>query len=411
MTGAAQGSISTARQSRDIGRRLDRVDWDFPSYVPKLSTKGIHALHWYPAPFPPALPSTLLDILGAPGQSVLDPFSGSGVTVLEAWMRGFSATGIDVNEFAVELARAKVGLLIDGSRAAGARLADEFSAYARDTRSRWNMHSAVEVVEIAGMDPDAINWFSVEVLRDVGMALEWIRERDGRTAEWLWAVLSATLHGVSNLRDVHYTYIVDRSRTRVPPRAPADLVESFTKHLVRVCSDAEMVRSELSAAGVDLVELALPDVRRSSATSIGDSLDGPYDLVITSPPYFGMNDYVRSQYLSWVVRPWDSYAEDLAGEAGQRRSRRSSAALARYLEDMRTAFLGVHGLLTDGGLAAIVMGASRSPVSAAADPIASVERILGEIGFEWAWRGTRRGGNRKINNSPRCVEHIWVLSK
>lgn len=391
--------------------RLDRVDWDFPSYVPRVNTKGVHALHWYPAPFPPALPATLLDVMGEPGERVLDPFAGSGVTTIEAWMRGFQATGVDVNGFAVALGRAKVALLERGSLERGRDLAADYLRFAARARLELEECPVEVTIARAGMSEEARNWFDRDILTETAVALEWIDQVSGPDADWLWMALSSILHGVSRLRDVHYTYIVDRSKTKAPPRSPVRVDTKLADRIVRVGRDAGVVRSELCAAGVALETAPRPGFIQADAAALPTAVTGRFDLVITSPPYFGMNDYVRSQYLSWLIRPWSGYDNDLKRETGQRRKRRNQAALDDYLVSMRATFEAVYETLSPGGRLAVVIGASRTQVSAAGDPVSAVARALDDVGFSRFWTGTRRGGNRKINNSPRCVEEIWLYTR
>ncbi len=62
---------------------LAEVDWDFPERVSQSSIEGIHP---YPAKFVTELPRTLLKLLPLPrGTAVLDPFCGSGSTLVEGW--------------------------------------------------------------------------------------------------------------------------------------------------------------------------------------------------------------------------------------------------------------------------------------------------------------------------------------
>lgn len=60
---------------------LKEIDWDF------LDEKQdeISSLHPYPARFIESIPRSLIDALGVkPGTSIMDPFCGSGTTLLEA---------------------------------------------------------------------------------------------------------------------------------------------------------------------------------------------------------------------------------------------------------------------------------------------------------------------------------------
>lgn len=48
-----------------------------------------------------------------PGGHILDPFAGSGTTVLAAVLEGYSATGIEVTDAYAELARERIGTALD----------------------------------------------------------------------------------------------------------------------------------------------------------------------------------------------------------------------------------------------------------------------------------------------------------
>lgn len=59
-----------------------------------------HAFYRYPARFSPKLAARAIDLFSRPGDLVLDPFSGGGTTVVEAFARGRRAIGTDINELA-----------------------------------------------------------------------------------------------------------------------------------------------------------------------------------------------------------------------------------------------------------------------------------------------------------------------
>lgn len=53
--------------------------------------------HWHPAPFPPEIPRRLIELYTYLGDTVLDPFSGSGTTVQVAQRLGRVGIGCDLN--------------------------------------------------------------------------------------------------------------------------------------------------------------------------------------------------------------------------------------------------------------------------------------------------------------------------
>ena len=64
-----------------IRKQLQSVDWSFSDAVTSYLTHGVHP---YPAKFIPQIAYNLIKILSLPGETVLDPFCGSGTTALAA---------------------------------------------------------------------------------------------------------------------------------------------------------------------------------------------------------------------------------------------------------------------------------------------------------------------------------------
>jgi DNA modification methylase len=67
----------------------------------------------HPAPFPVELPARLIQLFSCPGDLVLDPFAGTGTTLIAARQLGRRALGYDISEEFCELATV---LLRDESR-------------------------------------------------------------------------------------------------------------------------------------------------------------------------------------------------------------------------------------------------------------------------------------------------------
>ena len=147
---------------QDTLAALDAVDWDFQDFNPATAQPTVHGLHWYPAPFPPALVATLLDILG-PVQTVLDPFSGSGVTLLESGIRGMEASGGDLNAFAVKLVTSKWQLLQEASESDAQRLVTSYEAFRRGATTV----SRASAPRDAGIHCDATGWFTSRTLGEL----------------------------------------------------------------------------------------------------------------------------------------------------------------------------------------------------------------------------------------------------
>ena len=84
--------------------RLKDLDWDFAG---SLSDSPFSAVHWHPARMASQLATALIGVLSKPGDTVLDPFAGSGTALIEAQRLGRKAMGVDLNPIACQLIRAK----------------------------------------------------------------------------------------------------------------------------------------------------------------------------------------------------------------------------------------------------------------------------------------------------------------
>jgi len=63
----------------------------------------------HPAPFPPTLPRLCIKLFSYEGETVLDPFAGSGTTLKQAQLLGRNALGIELEKKNVELIKKTIG--------------------------------------------------------------------------------------------------------------------------------------------------------------------------------------------------------------------------------------------------------------------------------------------------------------
>jgi len=87
-----------------LKERLSASDWTFRGVKAK---EGIHAIHSYPAMMPPPVARRLICELTREGDTVLDPFCGSGTVLAEAVLLKRTGIGYDINPLALLIARVK----------------------------------------------------------------------------------------------------------------------------------------------------------------------------------------------------------------------------------------------------------------------------------------------------------------
>src|SRR6187551_1179886 len=88
-----------ATQEALYGRLDLALSWSEAELPERERTKHVHRLHPYLGKFVPQLVETLLERYVRPGGRVLDPFAGSGTTLVQCLESGYDATGVDVAPF------------------------------------------------------------------------------------------------------------------------------------------------------------------------------------------------------------------------------------------------------------------------------------------------------------------------
>jgi DNA modification methylase len=259
---------------------------------PKYATHGIHA---YKGKFYPQLVKSLINISGAPlGSTVLDPFCGSGTTILEAFLNGMKGIGCDMHPLAVKISNAKVGILATepaqceesvGSVIASLRSIEEVP---EDT-SQFRQESLKEV----------FSWFPEPVVYKLNTVLTVIRAVDTPVVrEFLEVVLSSIVREVSQQdpRDL-------RIRRRKPPIEDASVMELFVDALEE---QLQRLRAFWQVMNYWPVHPQLPRVLVGDSrvpdtfTLIGLDKQS-VDLVVTSPPYATALPYIDTDRLSLLT--------------------------------------------------------------------------------------------------------------
>ncbi|MCF7559540.1 site-specific DNA-methyltransferase [Sabulilitoribacter multivorans] len=97
------------------------LNWtlSFSEYKESQTTKHVHRLHPYKGKFIPQLVEYFLDdhtdkfkkdVFFKKGNIVLDPFCGSGTTLVQSNELGINAIGVDISAFNTEISNSKVGI-------------------------------------------------------------------------------------------------------------------------------------------------------------------------------------------------------------------------------------------------------------------------------------------------------------
>ena len=114
----------------EVPRLIKALSWTEQELPQKARTKHVHSIHQYLGKFVPQLADYFLQRDLKNSKLVLDPFMGSGTTLVEANVNGIPSIGLDISKFNVMMCNVKTG------RYDIARLKNEVSAILAETTAQ-----------------------------------------------------------------------------------------------------------------------------------------------------------------------------------------------------------------------------------------------------------------------------------
>ena len=319
---------------REIDLDLSWSERDLPE---RERTKHVHRLHPYLGKFVPQLVEALLARHLRNARTVLDPFAGSGTTLVQSLESGRNAVGVDVAAFNCLLMRVKTGRY-------------NLFALERDVQDVLRRLAAFEGPR--GRPSKYVReWYAPQAAAE----LLWFRSvvDEYQHADVLRVVLTRAAR--SARRTTHFDLDF--------PRAP-QLSEYFCHKHRRVCRPVDRAEHFLRRYALDTLarvrQFARVRTRGTEAEVVHADVreaDLPRaDGVITSPPYPGLIDYHEQHRYAYELLGLDDRRELEVGaaEAGS-----SASAIRAYVDGMVAAFTRVKDALPAGAPLVIVINDRR----------------------------------------------------
>ncbi len=373
-----------------------------PGRDPDAASTFTHPFHTYPARMDPAAVRALLSGLGARGP-VLDPFCGSGTTLVEVRAAGLASTGGDLNPLAAAIARAKTWTtpparrraLLETARAIATETLEEGKAARRAGHRPAPLRRSG-----AARERRIAEWFAPHVRRELEHIAALVdEESDRELADILRVILSSILYKVSR-----------RASDTDPRRVERNIARGNPSRLFAA-------RAELLCAGLDelarrhgpMPRVVVADARRLEVAA------GTFDLAITSPPYAGTYDYADLHGLRMAFLAID--AGELEKKEIGPRSRFAAGrarALDDYRRDLRAALDGIARALRPGGRAALVVGdsmAGRQPVRADQIVKGATPPSLAMLAWAAQERPALGGAEKRSFGATPKREHILLFER
>jgi hypothetical protein len=366
-------------------RRLGELDWDFPT---EISVSPFSDLHWHPSRFPSQVPAVIIGRFTEPCEAVLDPFMGSGTTLTEAQRLGRASTGVDINPVACLMAKAK-------TLPCAAQDVFKFTAAVKTAIfTQWD--EITPKTAPIGVQKD--KWYTFETQKALERLWGYIHSHETPFGALLRASFSAVL--MPACRETrHWGYVCDNSQPRSDRER--DVRALFCDFLDRLAK-AYVWRETHSVSAFGNCEVLEGDATEVLTTLPDDS----FACFVTSPPYFGVTDYVKSQRLSLEWFELEIERSRLR-EIGARSKRHRRTALVDYLDELAAVFSQVYRVLKGGSWGVVLYGQSPSRTSSKAEFVGRLE----EIGFRVELQKLRQITEMRRQVPSLREEHVLLLRK
>ncbi|HTO25421.1 MAG TPA: DNA methyltransferase [Gaiellaceae bacterium] len=316
------------------------LSWSETALPERERTKHVHRLHPYHGKFIPQLVEVLLDRYFERGDHVLDPFAGSGTTLVQALESGLDATGAELAAFNCLLIRVKTAHYD----------VDALGAELRDANAR--LDSLATGRARAPREPYLRAWYAPRAAAELLAFRDLIPEYEHRDV--LRVILSRAAR--SARRAAHFDLEAPREpqtgeywchkhrRTCRPVESAAGFLRRYTLDTLARIEEFARVRDDGCEANV-----LHADARDAQYAAT-------FDGVLTSPPYPGLIDYHEQHRYAYELLSLDDRRELELGAAEDGTSR---AALEAYRTGIAAALANAAGSLRPGAPVLVVVNDRR----------------------------------------------------
>jgi DNA modification methylase len=342
--------------------------WAFATLTQKQTRYITHGYYTYPAKFIPQLAARLINELTEEGETVADPFMGSGTTAVEALVHKRRAVAVDINPVAYLVSKVKATPIRPDV------LAREYNALATDLVAEMEGQGNLLNTRIDPIIPpnERIDyWFSQKQKDKLGIILGRLSTIEKKACREFFLVAFSQV-----LKSCSIWMQKSIKPTRDPHKIPLDPLQAFLKQSRFMIKHNEefwnLIAPEMRDHLSQYRTIDCSDARRLPCE------DGEISLVVTSPPYVTSYEYADLHQLTAL---WFEYFESLpefrkrfiGSSASDRSDIRLQSSLAdlicdrlgdgkkgrevkNYFADMLECFQEMRRALKQGGKACIVIG-------------------------------------------------------
>jgi len=365
-------------------------------------------MHPYPAKFIPQIPNLLIQELSSVGQTVLDPFCGSGTALLEAMLLRRNAIGIDASPLACLISRAKTAILSEHELRELEGLVQWGKELERSIRN--GSETLFKEQEIPSVAQEAVPyfegidfWFKPYVKRELALikaAANLLSSPKSRDVAL--TVFSAIVVPVSN-QDSDTRYV--RTAKNIGPGETAKrFCDALSQQIPHLRELSKLVDDEQNVKVINentLMQPNMPEV----------------NLVVTSPPYpnaYSYHLYHRTRML-WLDMDQKTFKRDEIGSHRKySKNSRYRATVQTFRAELSIVLEWLHSIVAPGGFVCFVIGDSKLRGKIVSNDALLID-VATNLGFhlEASIIRTLQSSRKSFNLAHARIkdEHIVVLRK
>jgi len=326
------------------------LNWSERDLPEKERTKHVHRLHPYLGKFIPQLVEIFLRKYFKPGQTVLDPFCGSGTALVQANELGINSIGYDISAFNILLCQVKTARY-DLDRAS--KEAMDILQKTRLITKKDDRQLQLLDVELASF-PETNNdnkylkeWYAPQALKELSAYRSLIESEGYSYRNLLKIILSRSA------RSARLTTHFDLDFPKSPQVEPYWCY----KHS-RICKPTTEAYKFLRRYTIDTLRRIdeFTDLRIDAKTEVYNKDSryanfSPIDGVITSPPYVGLIDYHEQHAYAYHLL---NLKDRRDREIGPAVNGNSQKAKEEYQKDIAQVFKNITKALSKNGYIIVV---------------------------------------------------------
>lgn len=288
----------------------------------KNSTYFTHGFHPYPAKYTPQLVNKYFNLYCKRGFKILDPFCGSGTTVVEGILNGMDSVGIDLNPIACLISKAKSNLYSQKDISEIKNFISDIQLLTSVGLFTNGMEIANDAVSIPDF-PNRDHWFQTNVSYELAILKAKIDKlKNSKVKDLLICAFSKIIVRVSNQdSEVRYTA---KNKNHPDGIVYSSFITTVSNYLDALNDNEHFISAKAEIYNGDTNEV------------LKNISDNQFDFLITSPPYINTFDYylyhkMRMFWLGYDHRP---VRQKEIGNHHRIDTKKFEVAKAEYIQSM-----------------------------------------------------------------------------